>query len=308
MSVALRRPIGHPQIELVPDHDASLHYLEHGFPNELVRWHCHDDYELHLIVTSVGKVFVGDHVGHFGPNHLVLTGPRLPHNWISQVQENETIELRDRVVQFNERLIPRMAQAAPELKGLLPMLDRSRHGIEFGVAVAQRHDGFFEHIRDAKGATRVALLLDVLQQLSHETDYTLLSTMPMTSDADDATHDKVERVTRYVAERYADDIPLSTVAALVGMSDSAFSRFFTKATGNGFTRFLNRVRVAKACELLAGTDEPITAICFAVGFNNVANFNRRFRELKDVTPREYRRDTRLLHDGVLRGAVPHMRP
>src|SRR5690349_8668291 len=55
-----------------------VRFLEHGFPNPLVRWHYHEEYELHLIVATRGKVFVGDYIGHFEPGHLVLTGPRLP--------------------------------------------------------------------------------------------------------------------------------------------------------------------------------------------------------------------------------------
>jgi AraC-like DNA-binding protein len=41
--------------------------------------------------------------------------------------------------------------------------------------------------------------------------------------------------------------------------------------------------------LLAHSDTPITEICFDVGYNNIANFNRRFLELKDMTPSEYRK-------------------
>ena len=57
--------------------------LAHGFPSPLVRWHFHEDYELHLITETSGKAFVGDWIGPFQPGHLVLCGPRLPHNWIS---------------------------------------------------------------------------------------------------------------------------------------------------------------------------------------------------------------------------------
>ena len=57
--------------------------LDHGFPTPLARWHYHDEYELHLIVATSGKAFVGDWIGQFQPGHLVLSGPRLPHNWIS---------------------------------------------------------------------------------------------------------------------------------------------------------------------------------------------------------------------------------
>ena len=302
MSVALR-PTHAPEIELTATvHERSVHYLQHGFPSPLVRWHCHDDYELHLIVASSGKVFVGDHVGAFAPGQLVLTGPRLPHNWITQGAPGETVALRDRAVQFREDLVPSMAAHAPELEALLPMLKRARHGIEFiGDGARARVERAMERIAVDEGPARIASLIDALAFLAGESDYRLLSTLPMRSTPEDETLDKIERVTRHVAERYAEPITLADAAALVDMRESAFSRFFAKATGNGFNRFVNRIRVAKACELLAEGDEPITDICFAVGFNNVANFNRRFRELKSATPREYRKQARLRHAPQLHG-------
>jgi len=298
MSVAAHKPAP-PELE-IPDVDTvSVHAFHHGFPCPLVRWHYHDDYEIHLIVDSVGKVFVGDHVGTFSPGQLILTGPRLPHNWISQTEPGHVIPLRDLVIQFRQELIPAMKTAAPELAELIPLLDRARYGIEFLGQIRDDAEPMFHGIIEASGTRRIALLLEFLERLSAETEYRSLSTMPMSSQADEVALDKVERVTQYVTENYGREIPLAVVAELVGMSDSAFSRFFAKATGNGFTRFLNRVRIARACELLTVTEQPITDICYDVGFNNVANFNRRFRELKAVTPREYRRETRLRHASML---------
>ncbi len=292
MSVAARQPLP-PELESTEVDERSVLAFQHGFPSELVRWHCHDEYELHYIAESDGKVFIGDYVGAFSAGQLVMTGPRLPHNWISHTNDHDVIPIRDMVVQFRQELIPAIAASAPELKPLLVLLERSHRGIEFSKMAPSRAREWFENMIAADDAARVTLLLDFLLTLSRQTDYRLLSTMPIRSDDDAAALDKVERVTSYVTQNYASDIPLSTVANIVGMSESTFSRFFTKATGNGFTRFLNRVRVAKACELLRDTEEPITDICFSVGFNNVANFNRRFRELKQVTPREYRQQTRL---------------
>ena len=74
-----------------------------------------------------------------------------------------------------------------------------------------------------------------------------------------------------------------------GMTETRFSRFFRRATGNTFTDFVNRVRVTKACQLLMETDRYVTNICYDVGFNNVANFNRRFLEIKGMTPTDFRR-------------------
>lgn len=296
MSVALRPNSGSaPEFEFTDGTERSVHYLEHGFPNPLVRWHYHDDYELHLIIASTGKVFVGDHVGRFAPGHLVLTGPRLPHNWISQTEPGEEIELRDLVIQFRMDLLPKMARLAPELVSILPLLERARHGVEFLSVDVDWAQSVFQSIRDLSGPSRIAKLIELLHQLSEENNYALLSTLAIRSRADQASQDKIEQVTQYISEHFSREITLGDMAKMVGMNDSAFSRFFAKATGNSFNRFVNRVRISKACELLAETETPITTICYETGFNNIANFNRRFRELKENTPREYRRESRLRH-------------
>ena len=50
-------------------------------------------------------------------------------------------------------------------------------------------------------------------------------------------------------------------------------------------------RVNRACHLLMETDRLVTHVCYGVGFNNVANFNRRFLEIKGMTPSEFRRQS-----------------
>lgn len=277
-----------PEFEITHGRGDSVSYLEHGFPNELVRWHYHDDFELHYIAHSSGKVFVGDYIGQFQPGNFVLTGPRLPHNWISRLEPGDAVPLRDMLVQFDQHVIRNMAKAAPELDELLPMLDRAKYGIEFHGIIQQDAKAFMERMRSSAGAAKISILIEFLQVLSKETQYQLLSTVSMKSNADESSMKKVDVVANYVTEHYSQPVNLATVADLVGMSETAFSRFFTKATGNGFNEFLNRVRISRACELLSNTSQPVTNICFEVGFNNVANFNRRFLRMKQITPREYR--------------------
>lgn len=277
-----------PEFEITHGRRDSAVYMEHGFPDPLVRWHYHDDFELHYITHTSGKVFIGDYIGQFEAGNLFLTGPRLPHNWISTINPEEKVQSRDMLVQFDQYLIQDMAKAAAEFAELLPMLDRAKYGIRFeGVAKKQAHE-FMSHIRTSTGTTKITTLIDYLHVLARETQYQLLSTVSIKCNADDSSMKKIDEVANYVTTHYAQPVTLSTVADLVGMSESAFSRFFTKATGNGFNEFLNRVRISRACEFLATTNQPITNICFEVGFNNVANFNRRFKRIKNVTPREYR--------------------
>ena len=68
----------------------------------------------------------------------MLTGPNLPHNWVSDVAPGDAVPLRSRVVQFTEGFIAEAMALMPELGCFRDMLERSRRGVLFGAATAAR--------------------------------------------------------------------------------------------------------------------------------------------------------------------------
>ncbi len=273
-----------------PDEVGFVRCLEHGYPTPLARWHYHDEYELHLITSTSGKAFVGDWIGPFQAGHLVLTGPRLPHNWVSMDMPEHGVTQRDLVIQFPHEPLVKAAETIPELRDVLPLLERAKHGIEFfGLSeTAERH---WKRVKTARSLRRLTAFCDYLADLAACTDYRLLSSVQLQSDDDDASIDQIHAVVSRITDHLADDHSAGALAAELGMSESRFSRFFRKATGNTFTDFVNRVRISRACQLLMDTDQQVTHICYEVGFNNVANFNRRFLEIKGMTPTEFRKQS-----------------
>jgi AraC-like DNA-binding protein len=99
---------------------------------------------------------------------------------------------------------------------------------------------------------------------------------------------RISKVCRYIEENISQKISLSDAASLVSMSDSAFSHFFKKQTSISFITYVNNLRVAKACDLLANTTLSASEICYDCGFNNKSNFIRLFTKRKNMTPIEYR--------------------
>ena len=280
-----------PSYELMDDHNGlSIIYRQHGFPCPLVRWHFHKEYELHLIVASSGKVFVGDYIGNFYPETLFLTGPNLPHNWISQVGEDEVVPLRDMLVNFTDELLENASTVFTELKALTPMLERAQYGIEFRCAkTIRRTVDLMQAIADATGTTRLGHFLILMQLLADCDDYQLLSGVTAGYLADEQTIDRTNRAVDYIFTHYARELTLEEVAAYMGMKPTYFSRVFKQATGRCFIEFVNRLRISKSCELLADGEKAVTDVCFESGFNNISNFNRRFQQLKGMTPSHYRR-------------------
>lgn len=110
------------EIEVKPDLEVvqigrgeSFKAWEHGYPFHTVRWHFHPEYELHHVVETSGRYFVGDFIGSFEPGNLVLTGPNLPHNWVSDTAPGADVPLRSRVVQFSEAFVTDAMALLPEL-------------------------------------------------------------------------------------------------------------------------------------------------------------------------------------------------
>jgi AraC-like DNA-binding protein len=280
-----------PSYELMDDHDGlSIIYRQHGFPCPLVRWHFHKEYELHLITASSGKVFIGDYIGNFNPGSLFLTGPNLPHNWISQVEDCQHFPQRDMLVNFTDVLFESAHSVFAELKTLTPLLERAHYGIEFkDPALILEADRLMALIASSSGVSRLGYFLVLMEALASSPEYTLLSAISAVELADDSNMERTNRAVDYIFAHYSRELSLEEVADHLGMKPTYFSRVFKQSTGRSFVEFVNRLRISKSCELLADGSTPVTQVCFESGFNNISNFNRRFQQLKGMTPSHYRR-------------------
>lgn len=270
--------------------DESIHYIQHGVPSSLIRWHHHREYELRLVRSTSGKMFVGDYIGNFAPGNLVLVGPDLPHNWISELAAGESIALRDQVVHFSSDFVQGLQALLPEMMAIEPLLRRAQWGVEFhGEDTTRQAIALFDQIAGAQGMKRLARFLTLLELLASASKYRTLSSEYHQPLIDKKHLDWLNQAVGYILQHYARELPLDEVAQQMGLSGTQFSKHFKRVAGHCFVDFVNQLRVNKASELLAQSDLPITEICFDVGYNSIANFNRRFLEIKGMTPSEYRK-------------------
>ena len=100
-------------------------------------------------------------------------------------------------------------------------------------------------------------------------------------------------VLRYVEEHYAEKIDQKAAAGLIYVSVPWFCRQFQQTTGMCFTDYVQKVRVYEAEKLLLSTDWKVTRISDACGFGNVTYFNRIFKKISGLTPRQYREENQI---------------
>lgn len=103
-----------------------------------------------------------------------------------------------------------------------------------------------------------------------------------------AKEPKVLRAVDRILKDFAEELSVEDLAAELAMSARHFERCFKEAVGMGPKRFLLEVRVSAGRELLATTDQAISAIALDVGFKTPSHFAETFLKLVGTTPSAYR--------------------
>ncbi len=253
-------------------------------------WHFHAEIELTAILHSRGRRFVGDSIEAYGDGDLVLLGPNLPHTWQSDAGRRGRHEAV--FCQFPETFL---GTELPELVGVRRLLQRSSRGLRFTGATQKAVLRKMEVLDRAQGLTRLRGLLDILDQLARSRDARPLSSREFVPELRRGDAERVDRVCRHLNGRVTEGVTLAEAARVAHLSIPAFSRAFRRTTGKTLVGYLQELRTGLACRALIESERPISDIAFGSGFHNLSNFNRRFRELKGMSPREYRRAHRPDH-------------
>jgi AraC family transcriptional regulator len=90
------------------------------------------------------------------------------------------------------------------------------------------------------------------------------------------------------------DLDLQSLARKYGYSPVHFQRIFSNVIGETPKEYVERLRLEKAAYKLQITDEPIFNVCLSVGFKNHETFTRAFRRNFGISPRDCRKNAKVL--------------
>jgi AraC-like DNA-binding protein len=281
-----------------PVFEKTPHSQWESFHCEVVRgdsynaaWHFHPEYQITLVIKSCGYRLVGDNIAPLHVGDLVLVGSNLPHVW---QQENPSRPdtgdgVHAVIVRFLETFAGKDFLEIPEMKSVRALLRRSIRGLHITGATRQAAAEKMRRLADATGLERISGLLSILNTLARSNDLKPIASAGFVPVLNGSDHDRMERVCDYINANLGEVIDRAAVARQAHLSQGAFSRFFKLRTGKTLPRYINELRVGRACRLLAEGEAKITDIALECGFANLANFNRRFLEISSLTPHDYRR-------------------
>lgn len=284
-----------PVLEVIPTPlERTFRVYAHDYPFTYSGWHHHPEYELHLIRRSRGQFYVGTYASEFGPGNLVMTGPNLPHMWVSDANDRDEdgrIAGRDLVLHLSAGFVERCVAGFSDCAGLAGLIEAARAGIEFSAAASAEGAELMEALQTANGFERMALFFRLLRILEEDRGRKSLSLKGV--DHECAQPKRLERILAYIAENFdRPDLSCREVAQVEGMGLPAFSRLFERHIKCTCVEYINHLRIYKACQLLAETEDNITTIGLEVGYDTLSTFNRNFRRLIRRTPSAFRAERR----------------
>jgi AraC family transcriptional regulator len=99
----------------------------------------------------------------------------------------------------------------------------------------------------------------------------------------------LSRVTSYMREHLHEDVNLDDLAAQANLSKYHLLRVFAKSTGFTPHRYLTRLRLRQAADLLRDTSQTVLQISIACGYHSPGQFAAAFRRQYGASPTEFRR-------------------
>jgi AraC-like DNA-binding protein len=256
--------------ENVPCFDSDLHF--------------HDELELIYFIRGKGIRYVGDNVSYFSNGELALVGPNVPHLWRHDPGSSADMI----IVHFCKDFIGKDFLNLYEASRIKTIIELSVNGMQIKGTTQKKAARHVCKLLEQEGMERIIRLVRILNILCQSKEYHLLSGSISNRESQESEYSRIKKVEHYISGNFADKITLKQVAEQAHMSPNAFCRYFKKHANRTLFEYIIEYRVRRASRLIIQSDRRISDIGMECGFKNMTLFNRQFKKLMKLTPKEYR--------------------
>lgn len=259
------------------------HYKGENFYEKL---HQHKEIQISIVLEGEGTYIIGDCVGDFKKNDIFVLGENLPHVFkrdIAFEHETEMVSIFFSKNSYGENFFN------------LPEFEHFQYFFNNAILGYQVHSNKkdisqqLSKIQKLNKFEQFKSFLEVMNLIAIADKRKLSSLINLKKYAGDEGK-RMSDIFQYSMENFHKEVSLHDVANIANMTPNAFCRYFKQRTNKTFVNFLIDIRIGNACKLLAkNNDLSVTEISYKSGFNNLANFNRKFKAMKGITPSEFRK-------------------
>lgn len=170
---------------------------------------------------------------------------------------------------------------SPDIVSAYSRMNSSKIPLENKINVPEYLISQFLDIDEASSIIRKkAILYEICSLLDETAEYV---------EKCGGKHGLLHDIFDFVENNYDKEYDLNTLGHTLGYNGAYLTRYFKKITGISYTTYVNRCKINKACYLLKNTDKTILECAYDCGYASLRNFNRNFKSIIGLSPKEYRK-------------------
>lgn len=272
--------------------DSHIHYYIEDLPHFIVPWHYHPAIEIMYITRGIGTRFVGDCIEQYEEGDVCMIGPNLPHEWRNDdayFDKESGLRATCICLFFKREIFDPNFIRLPEMNNIRDLIERSRRGLKFTGNSKLEITRFIRSSVNDVGVRKVTNLLALLELMATSTEYELLASVGFTNSVNSEDFERFNKVYKFLVKNFATSIRLEEVSTLVGLTPTAFCRYFKERTKKTFVEYLNEMRIGYSKKLLLENKMKISTISGEVGFPNLSNFISQFKKVTGMSPSQFQK-------------------
>lgn len=267
-----------------PENEALVYQEDHDvlFYNRL---HQHEEIQISYIKNGDGTLVIGDSVTNYTTGDIIVIGSNLPHVFNSDTKngvKSVMISLFFTRTSFGTDFFD-----LNEFSSLESFFDKSSYGFKV-VSNESEISKLFLSLNSLSKLERFIHFFKIIQ-LINQSKTQLISSFVYQKNYSDNEGKRMRNVFDYTMRNFSQNINLDTIASVANMTTNAFCKYFKQRTNKTYFQLLNEIRIEHASRLLSKEkDLTIAEIAHESGFQNISNFNRKFKMVKQTTPSKYK--------------------
>jgi len=248
--------------------------------------HQHEEIQISFIVKGEGTLVIGDSISDFKTDDIIVIGSNIPHVFNSDISSKESSFMM--TLFFTRDSFGDSFFDLNEFQSLKTFFKKSTYGFKLSSNKLRLKKNFLS-LKKATKLQRFILLFEILQ-IINKSKTTQLSSFIYQKSFKDVEGKRMSDVFEYTMTNFSKPIYLEQIASVASMTTNAFCKYFKQRTNKTYFQLLNEIRIANACKILKREkDLSINEVALLSGFQNISNFNRKFKLVKKMTPSEFRK-------------------
>ncbi|MDT0553543.1 AraC family transcriptional regulator [Urechidicola vernalis] len=267
-----------------PENEAFIYQedKEIAFYNKL---HQHEEIQISFIKSGEGSLIIGDTITDYKTDDIIVIGSNLPHVFNSDLESEVPSFMM--TLFFSKFSFGNLFFELNEFRSLKKFFKQSEYGVKL-TSNKDRLKELFLNLPKSTKLQRFILLFEIMQVII-KSDCDQISSFVYQKNYKDDEGKRMGDIYDFTFQHFSEPITLPQIASVANMTTNAFCKYFKQRTNKTYFQLLTEVRIEHSCKLLTkDRDLSIAEIALQSGFQNISNFNRKFKSVKQMTPTSYK--------------------